>query len=221
MVSPIVAIKNGIRYCRTCDIKGRSPRSEFWWFTLFTWIILATPILSSVLSDFAIKDRDTKDFAIFSFIILFLILIPFHLYCNFIIDTRRAHDINKKAWLFVSLKLAIFLLLITSFCISRSYHSEIFNIMGSSIQQAAQAEETGGDSKQILKNASAQIDVLQAENGTIQLFILAPFLTLLISLNIIYCFKGTKGPNFYGPDPLAPKSETVSDSNTFNTLQQN
>lgn len=221
MVSPIVAIKNGIRYCCTCDIKGRSPRSEFWWFTLFIWILLATPIVLSGLSELIIKDRDTSEFVLSCFIILFLILIPFHLYSNFVIGTRRAHDINKKLWLFVFLKLAILLVFITGICISTSFGNQISSIMNSSVEQAIQVSEAGGDSKQIIENAAMQIDALEKRQGIVSLFILVPFFTLLISLNIIYCFKGTKGPNFYGPDPLAPKSETLADSTISDTTPQN
>lgn len=221
MVSPIVAVKNGIRYCRTCDIKGRSPRSEFWWFTLFIWTILATPIVLSVLSELLIKDRDTSEFVLSCFVILFLILIPFHLYSNFVIGTRRAHDINKKLWLFVFLKLAILLVFITGIYISSSFSNQISNIMDSSVQQAIEVGKSGGDPKQIIENASIQIDILEKRQGIVSLFMLIPFLTLLISLNIIYCFKGTKGPNFYGPDPLAPKSETLADSTISDTTPQN
>ena len=93
--------------------------------------------------------------------------------------------------------------------------------MDSSVQQAIEVGKSGGDPKQIIKNASIQIDILEKRQEIVSLFMLIPFLTLLISLNIIYCFKGTKGPNFYGPDPLAPKSETLADSSVSDTKQQN
>lgn len=178
MVSPIVAIKNGIRYCRTCDIKGRSPRSEFWWFTLFTWFsfilffLICTPIIEATNSD------------LIAIPVIILLLVC--LYCNQVIDVRRFHDTNTHAGLLIFLKAFIIILIIA---------------------------------KQLIGSLAFQIsfDDRLAIRGVISLLSLLTILGLLV----IYCTRGTKGPNRYGPDPLAPKSETVSDSNTSDIAQQN
>ncbi|HIX57575.1 MAG TPA: DUF805 domain-containing protein [Candidatus Anaerobiospirillum pullistercoris] len=39
MVSFTQAVKNSLTYCKHFDFKGRSCRSEFWWFQLFQCLI--------------------------------------------------------------------------------------------------------------------------------------------------------------------------------------
>ena len=68
-------------YRRTPDFKGRSRRSEFWWWILFTSIL---NILLSFLSGFL---------SIIGILISLLLLIP-----TISVTTRRLHDINLSGW---------------------------------------------------------------------------------------------------------------------------
>tara|TARA_Y100000385_G_scaffold272694_1_gene313790 strand:+ start:234 stop:620 length:387 start_codon:yes stop_codon:yes gene_type:complete len=83
------------------SIKGRAPRSEFWWFTLF--LILASILMS--LIDVAIFGLDRvmgEDFVFalnLSNIFMALTFIP-----AFTVTFRRLHDVNKSGkWLFIYL----------------------------------------------------------------------------------------------------------------------
>lgn len=114
MVSPIVAIKNGIKYCRTCDIKGRSPRSEFWWFTLFTIFssFLILFLLITVGDELFRPASDYPEVEI-TITILAVTIVLIYIYCNFVIDARRFHDTNTSVGLLIFLKVFIIALLVS------------------------------------------------------------------------------------------------------------
>ncbi len=79
MVSFPEAFKRGIKNCCTLNVKGRSPRSEYWWFVLF-WFILYVISGASVVQT--------------GFIIAF-ILVTLAFYGGLIIvGVRRLHDLN-------------------------------------------------------------------------------------------------------------------------------
>jgi uncharacterized membrane protein YhaH (DUF805 family) len=72
-----------IESLRTCfskyvDFDGRASRSEFWWWTLFTFLVsLATGIVSDLLS------------GLFSL----AVLLP-----SLAVGARRLHDTDRSAW---------------------------------------------------------------------------------------------------------------------------
>jgi uncharacterized membrane protein YhaH (DUF805 family) len=58
--------------------EGRAPRSEYWWFVLFTWLVsLATGMINETLS------------GLFSL----AVLLP-----SLAVGARRLHDIDKSGW---------------------------------------------------------------------------------------------------------------------------
>lgn len=64
---------------------GRSPRSEFWYFVLFNFIIaVILEVISYVLGD---------AFNILGFIYSLAVIVPF-----FAVGARRLHDIGKSGW---------------------------------------------------------------------------------------------------------------------------
>ena len=101
MVSPIVAIKNGIRYCITCDVKGRSPRSEFLWFWLF--LLIAAYIIQTLalglISSLTVNDIVISASA--------LLLFAISTYCHAIILIRRFHDHDISGYIICPLYIII------------------------------------------------------------------------------------------------------------------
>ena len=95
-VSFIDAIK--LAFTHYADFKGRSRRSEYWWFALFNMIVGF--ILGAVLSDF-------------SWIWELAVLVPSLALC-----VRRLHDVGKSGWyyLWMLLPLVGWIMVLVQFC---------------------------------------------------------------------------------------------------------
>ena len=78
-VSFIDAIK--LAFTHYADFKGRSRRSEYWWFTLFN--VIVSGVLGYVIPDFA-------------WIWSLIVLIP-----GLAICIRRLHDAGKSGWFYL------------------------------------------------------------------------------------------------------------------------
>ena len=63
------------------DFKGRSRRSEYWWFTLFN--IIVSSVLSAIVPDFA-------------WIWSLVVLVP-----GIAVVVRRLHDVGKSGWFYL------------------------------------------------------------------------------------------------------------------------
>lgn len=109
MTSPTTAIKNGLHYCLRADAKGRSPRSEFWWFTLFTWFSF---IFVSFIICLAVGESKPDDGVIAIAFVFLILALCTCLYCNQIIDARRFHDSNTSACVLVFIKGCVIALII-------------------------------------------------------------------------------------------------------------
>ena len=75
------------------NFQGRARRSKFWWFFLFSSVIL---FVVQVLLAFAPDGfPDSTAFAVTAFSIIgIVLLIPFYA-----VDARRLHDTGKSGWL--------------------------------------------------------------------------------------------------------------------------
>ena len=71
------AIKSGFR--NYANFKGRAARSEYWWWTLFTFLV--TAVASSLFGDD------------FSSAVSFALLLP-----SVAVAVRRMHDVNRRGW---------------------------------------------------------------------------------------------------------------------------
>lgn len=78
-VSFIDAIK--LAFAHYADFKGRSRRSEYWWFFLFDTIV--SGVISAIVPDLAL-------------IWTWVVLIP-----NLAITARRLHDTGKSGWFYL------------------------------------------------------------------------------------------------------------------------
>lgn len=71
------------------DFSGRAPRSEFWWFILFVFIVSA--ILSAL--DMALFSGMLEEIGPLSLIFTLITLIP-----AIAVTTRRLHDVDRSGW---------------------------------------------------------------------------------------------------------------------------
>ena len=84
-VSFIEAVK--LAFSHYADFKGRSRRSEYWWFTLFNMIV--SGLISSILPELA---------GVWSLVVL----VP-----GLAICIRRLHDAGKSGWFYLWMLLPI------------------------------------------------------------------------------------------------------------------
>lgn len=93
MVSFAQAVKDGTHYCLHFDYKGRSCRSEFWWFQL--GIFLFTTLSLTIV---AFVDALDTDLGYLASSLLWLVSSAFTQYCTIILCIRRLHDRNMRGW---------------------------------------------------------------------------------------------------------------------------
>lgn len=93
MVSFAQAVKDGTNYCLHFDYKGRSCRSEFWWFQL--GIFLFTTFSLTIV---AFVDALDTDLGYLASSLLWLVSSAFTQYCTIILCIRRLHDRNMRGW---------------------------------------------------------------------------------------------------------------------------
>ena len=93
MVSFAQAVKDGTHYCLHFDYKGRSCRSEFWWFQL--GIFLFTTFSLTIV---AFVDALDTDLGYLASSLLWLVSSAFTQYCTIILCIRRLHDRNMRRW---------------------------------------------------------------------------------------------------------------------------
>ena len=92
----IEAIK--LAFVHYADFKGRSRRSEYWWFTLFNTIVAT--VIGAIVPDYA-------------WIWSLIVLVPSLALC-----IRRLHDVGKSGWfyLWILLPLVGGIILLIQFC---------------------------------------------------------------------------------------------------------
>jgi len=91
--------KQAIETClrkKYADFSGRASRSEFWWFSLFTTIILAVILVIGRAVEFVPSLAGVVPL-IFGFLILVVaigLIVP-----GLAVSVRRLHDTGKSGWL--------------------------------------------------------------------------------------------------------------------------
>jgi len=86
----IEAVKTCFRKC--FKFSGRAPRSEYWWWILFAWILgLIAFMLDALL--FGASFGQAEGFAPLNSVVSLLLLIP-----GLSVSFRRLHDVNRSGW---------------------------------------------------------------------------------------------------------------------------
>ena len=78
------------------DYHGRASRSEFWWFTLFSFVVgMGLGLLDGIILILADVPLDSILWSLSPFVTIFqlLVLIP-----SFCVTVRRLHDTGKTGW---------------------------------------------------------------------------------------------------------------------------
>ena len=153
----MVSFIDAVKICalrKPVTIKGRAPRSEFWWYYLA--IVLAGFVFGLLIPIPFLGPLLYLAFTIFSIVTFITVTV------------RRLHDINRSGWWIIPGYLAMFLI--------------------------------------------SAIGIVASSETIISLgFILVcgPAFILYIVLLVFSVLPGTKGPNRFGPDPLAASAQPV------------
>lgn len=180
------------------DFSGRARRAEFWWFVLFNIVIsYGISWLISSLMDIL----PFSPFHAFLVDISVSLLLGFYLFIPSIsVGVRRLHDRNMSgAWtiVWVSFQLLSLLYLVIFLFFLVKYRDLII------------------DPEQMYSFMAKYVEsIVSQQYLMIFFFIILAVLWMLLLVGfvvfILLIFKGTNGPNRYGPDPLG--LNTVSDT---------
>ena len=82
-------------FIRWNDFKGRSSRSEYWWATLFTYLVI---ILLQVAQVMLMQAESVLALLAMITILVFLLFLTI---ASFAVMVRRIHDVNRSGWWFL------------------------------------------------------------------------------------------------------------------------
>ena len=107
---PTLGFKEAVKICwsKYADFTGRARRSEYWWFYLFTFLVMLLPILVIIFSALigAVSGGDDIPTGwlipiIIAAIVLFVMMLVF-LVPTLAVQTRRLHDTGRSGWWIVA-----------------------------------------------------------------------------------------------------------------------
>lgn len=179
---PRLTFKEAVKICwsKYADFTGRARRSEYWWFCLFTLLVMLLPLIVFVVSAVGagVSVDDYSSFSggwfialVFSFIILMIIALVF-LVPSLAVTTRRLHDTGRSGWWIVA-----------------SYAFSVF----SSFIEAFVFDSNTIDASSLAEASVGAIAVW----GVIYLINLG----LSIAILVFTLLDSHKGENKYGPSP--------------------
>ena len=82
-------------FIRWNDFKGRSSRSEYWWATLFAYLVI---ILQQVVQVMLVQAESVLALLAMITILVFLLFLTI---ASFAVMVRRIHDVNRSGWWFL------------------------------------------------------------------------------------------------------------------------
>ena len=179
---PRLTFKEAVKICwsKYADFTGRARRSEYWWFCLFTFLVMLLPLIVFIVSAVGagVSVDDYSSFSggwfialVFSFIILMIIALVF-LVPSLAVTTRRLHDTGRSGWWIVA-----------------SYAFSVF----SSFIEAFVFDSNTIDASSLAAASKGAIAVW----GVIYLINLG----LSIAILVFTLLDSHKGENKYGPSP--------------------
>ena len=79
-----------------CNFEGRSPRSEYWWFTLFGVLLgIVTSVLDGFLGTYTVTSSG-ETIGFINLIFLLAMLLP-----SIAVAVRRLHDTDRSGWFYL------------------------------------------------------------------------------------------------------------------------
>ena len=206
-MNPIESISSVFR--NYVNFSGRAQRSEFWWFTLFSFVLQAILNFAPVIG----------------WIFSLAVLLP-----SLAVTARRLHDTGRSArWLLIYAVIVVgwiivlilgFALLIRAAVDESSIQERLYSEVGVAvsedeiplIREACNEPDDWelSESEQEEKEAICDIvvgswtDVL----GVLMFLVIWILVSAagVITILVLCAMPGTRGPNRYGPDPLEPPS---------------
>ena len=180
---PRLTFKEAVKICwsKYADFTGRARRSEYWWFCLFTLLVMLLPLIVLVVSAVGagVSVDDYSSFSggwfialVFSFIILMIIALVF-LVPSLAVTTRRLHDTGRSGWWIVV--------------------SYAFSVISSFLQGFVMDPVLSADAGSL--SAASKVSI--AVWGVIYLINLGLSITVLV----FTLLDSHKGENKYGPSP--------------------
>lgn len=160
----------------TVKFRGRASRAEFWYYSLFCFIMLIILFAGILLKD-NISNTHTAIHVSLTLLGIAIILAISH--CA--VSVRRIQDTEINGWMWFGTYLTPWLILIVSFVWKIEYDVSLRN-----------REPQPGLPDQFVMNWWNAIFAID----------LVILIAAIIVSVIRYCRKGTEGPNRYGPDPL-------------------
>ena len=177
------AIINGL--CGTVRFRGRASRPEFWYYTLFCFIMQFTLFVS-----FLLKENLIENFDVDYYLGLVLLAISILLGISHIaVSVRRIQDTESSGWMWCVTYLIPWLALILLGVWQIEYDVRLRN--------------------NVPEPLSPDPFIMSWANSIWAIILVILFVTITLT-TIRYCRKGTAGPNLYGPDPLYKDSSKHS-----------
>ena len=179
-VLPMLSFKEAVKICweKYSDFTGRARRSEYWWFCLFSTIVLLLPFI--VLAICFASDSTVIGViaAIVICIIALALIVP-----SLSVQTRRLHDTGRSGWWIV------------------------WNIIASVVSSIAEIFAFGLSNYMEAATTPSDIDMLGAiMDKSMPLFIVVGLLYLLnlgisLAIFVFSLFDSDVDENKYGPSP--------------------
>ena len=173
-------------FSKYATLKGRSRRSEYWWFSLFLTLVLLVFFLPIILvsSWYSLKGVDVNEtimwpmalaglLAFLGMLVCLALLIP-----SITVQVRRLHDVGRSGWWLVGCLVASIVFEILAYCILGTRYGNMLPL-------------------QEYKEAFAVSTFAGLALSLLGIFNAA----LSITLFVFSLFDSHKGVNKYGPSP--------------------
>lgn len=106
---PMLGFMEAVKICwsKYADFTGRARRSEYWWFCLFTLLVMLLPLIVVIVSAVGIGLDVSEDnytsfsgwyLALILSIIVLMIIALIFLVPSLAVTTRRLHDTGRSGW---------------------------------------------------------------------------------------------------------------------------
>ncbi len=99
---PMLGFWEAVKICwsKYADFTGRARRSEYWWFSLFIFLVMLLPLIG-VIAMYVIHNEDAFVAMVLLIIVLAIISLVF-LVPSLAVTTRRLHDTGRSGWWIVA-----------------------------------------------------------------------------------------------------------------------
>ena len=188
---PMMSFKEAVSTCfsKYATFTGRARRSEYWWFSLFSLLVILIPVIAIILSTIGLGGKEfPEDFTVAGAIIVALsvlaivvislaLLLP-----SLAVSTRRLHDTGRSGWWLV-----VYYVIYAVADILEMFLPDIYKVFD--------GKETG------FFNAIAELFHASPVGFSVLTALHLLTIGLGVTIFIFYLLDSHKGENQYGPSP--------------------